>query len=306
MDDRAEIQRHILGLPGDATAGEMKARADALLDWLGSRSVPDSLRPWADAQRDLIREIGESLGDSVAQTPAPRPHAASDPGTARGRRGRGLPSLRTILRSPVTPITLAVVVAVAIVGWVLWGGPASDAGPAASPGQPAGPAQILEAQRARLTELEVAVALDPSDRAALFELGETHIQADDWEGAIFWFSKLLEADPTNVHALVDVGYASMSLGRVIEAEAAFLQALELDPDDARAHYNTGFLMAFAQDTPDVDQAVTHWSEVIRLDPESELAEIAQAHIDESTGLAEPGETGNGKPSGEEPTPEPAP
>lgn len=306
MDDRAEIQRHILGLPGDATADEMKARADALLDWLGSRSVPDSLRPWADAQRDLIREISESLGDPVAQTPASRPHAASGPGTARGRRGRGLPSLRTILRSPVTPITLAVVVAVAIVGWVLWGSPASDAGPAASPGQPAGPAQILEAQRARLTELEVAVALDPSDRAALFELGETHFQAEDWEGAISWFSKLLEVDPTDLHALTDVGTASMNLGRYLDAEEGFLKVLELDPEDAQAHYNVGFLYGFTADEPDVDRAVYHWGEVLRLAPDTEIGENAQVHIDQFAALAESDEAGNDEPAGEGSTPGPTP
>jgi Flp pilus assembly protein TadD len=137
---------------------------------------------------------------------------------------------------------------------------------------------LAEANAALIAQLLVEASQNPDDAEVLFDLGETYFQAGQWQPAIDWFGKLLEIDPSNLHAYTDVGTSHFNLGQYEEAKAAWLDALEIDPDDVQAHYNLGFLYANAEPL-DLVAARQEWQTTVDLAPDSELASIAQAHLD---------------------------
>lgn len=139
--------------------------------------------------------------------------------------------------------------------------------------------QYLASQAQRISELETAIAANPQDVAAIEELADIYMVGQSWGDALSWFNKLLQIEPDNVHALLDTGTSFMNLGYFADAEKLFARVLALTPDNAQARYNAGFLFAFRTDAPDMTKAVEHWREVVRLDPGSMLAQVAQIHLD---------------------------
>ncbi|MBI4201373.1 MAG: tetratricopeptide repeat protein [Chloroflexi bacterium] len=290
---QAEI-RQFLGLPRNASPEEIERRCNALLEWLGSESVPEGVRPWAAARRALIQEIAEGLGitegeatDEEEDDDAEEPVAPAARPRAFARRRRR-PLLRRLLESPLSLAALGVFVGMIVLGGLWWRGiifsKEETVNPPSSEQESFDPQQYLAAQQQRIRELESTLAANPKDTAALFEIAETYIVGESWENAILWFTKLLEVDPSNspdsIHARIDIGTANMSLKKYAEAEAAFTQVLAIDPANAQTHYNMGFLMAFRSDAPNLAGAVKHWQEVIRVAPGTELAQIAQVHLDQ--------------------------
>lgn len=274
-----------LGLPRSASRDEVARRCEELLNWLESDAIPDELRPWTSSQRALVEDLYESLepeeedaGDEVEEVAL----------RLRGgpRSGRKVTAfLSSVAGKPLVLGLLGMAVGAALLTGILWwrgvsfGGGKEDVGASAAQ-DASSPARYLASQQERIAELERAVATNPHDTGALFELGETYMVGQSWEQAILWFERLLAVDPDNLHARTDVGTANMNLGRYSEAEAAFTQVLEAAPDDVQAHYNMGFLSAFRSDAPDLAAAVKHWEEVVRLAPDSPLAEVAQIHLDQ--------------------------
>ncbi|MBI4233918.1 MAG: tetratricopeptide repeat protein [Chloroflexi bacterium] len=281
MEKTLAVHR-ILGLPPKASPEEMERRCETLLDWLESDGVPGELRAWALGQRALIQEIYDGLASSQEGAAQAKPEGVPPPkgGVARPRVGR-TPFLSRLGGKPVTLVFAGVLLGLAGLGILWWKGGLGRGGEEARalPGQETeNPAQFLASRQARIQELEGLVAANPADADALFELGETYVVGQQWEDVIQWFTRLLKVEPSNVHARIDIGTASMNLGRYAEALAAFSQALAMEPDNVQAHYNMGFLVAFRRDSPNPDEAVKHWQDVIRLSPDSDLAEVARVHI----------------------------
>lgn len=284
MDNSKRIRR-LLGLRADASKAEYEKRCEYLMDWLESDDIPDDLVTWASRQADLVHEIYVGLTEPEGQNKAPiLPDAEPATSVKRSVGQRQKPRLSIGLRSGL----LAFVAAVFVLGLVVTGGLwlsgviSSDdqvTTTFANTGNPES-AGFLASRQDRIAELIDVVAVNSHDAEALFELGETHMLGGDWEQATIWFKRLLDVEPTNLHAVLDIGTASMNLSVFSEAETFFTRALTLDPGNTQAHYNMGYLMAFRTDEPRHEEALRHWEEVIRLEPESDLAEIASVHIDE--------------------------
>lgn len=282
-------ERHrILGLPVDAQPEDMERRCEALLEWLDSDAIPEDLRGWASEQVAVVQRIYVSLATS--ETPeraqpadAGSPADAGPRGTKEDAAEAGPSFLGWLLGSWVPLSVMGVFLGLMATGllWMLDVLPPGDDGgsdPAAAAA--ADFTRLAEARQERIDQLEDIVVSDPANVDALFELAETHMTGGDWQEAIDWFTTLLEREPTNLHARTDVGTAHMNLERYAEAKAAFDQVLDIDSDNVQAHYNMGFLSAFRTDQPELEAAVEHWQEVVRLAPESNLAEIARVHIDQ--------------------------
>lgn len=280
MEKKVELHR-FLGMQQNATPEETETHCEALMDWLASSAVPNELQSWASNQRALVQEIYDSIEVAEEGTPAVMPAAVIVASRKRDRSKKSRRSrLPRVLSGPVGLVTASVLVGLVVVGALWWRGIIfGGAGEAQPPSeQTFDPAQYLQSQLGRIQELERAVIANPKDAAALFELGETYITGAAYQQSINWFTKLLEVDPTNTHARMDIGTANMELGRYKEAEATFAQVLQMEPDNAQAHFNTGFLFAFRSDSPDLSMAVKHWQEVVRIAPGTELANVAQVHI----------------------------
>ncbi|MDO8751679.1 MAG: tetratricopeptide repeat protein [Dehalococcoidia bacterium] len=280
MEKKVELHG-FLGLPQNATPEETEAHCEALMDWLASGAVPKELQPWASNQRAVVQEIYDSIEVSEEGTPDEVPAAVIvvSGKRARPKKARRSP-LRRVLMGPVGLVTASILVGLVVVGALWWQGiifgGAGEAQPSAE--ETFDPVQYLQSKQGRIQELERVVAANPKDAAALFELGETYITGAAYEQSINWFTKLLAVEPTNIHARLDIGTSNMELGRYKEAEATYAQVIQLEPDNVQAHFNAGFLFAFRSDSPDLSIAVKHWQEVVRLAPGTDLASVAQAHI----------------------------
>jgi Flp pilus assembly protein TadD len=74
--------------------------------------------------------------------------------------------------------------------------------------------------------------------------------------------------PVNARAHDNLGDALMHLRRYTDAEAAYREAIRLDPDMACAHSDLGYLL---QTTHRYLQAEEEYREALRLDPEDPVA-----------------------------------
>jgi tetratricopeptide (TPR) repeat protein len=137
-------------------------------------------------------------------------------------------------------------------------------------------------------------------------LDEDEGSFDDAEAA---YRRALELDPTLANALTNLGNLMFKRDRLSEAEQLYRRALKIDADQPEAHYNYGFLLyergqvsdaidsferalasdpAFAdahfnlamalQESGLVARAREHWEAYVKLDPESQWAEIARRHL----------------------------
>jgi tetratricopeptide (TPR) repeat protein len=313
----------LLGVSEDVSQDELETRYRDLAEYLSSSAIPSRLQGWARQQAELVdeayailadRERGEAAGEEQETDTEAQPSA----GTA-GKRGRrqperarneqtrfeeepqrdrdgrqssasGVSASLGLFRSQ--PLLVGILIGVALVGAVLLGrygfdGDGEESAVAADQQPEVGASIPLDTER--VAELMAAVEQNPGDAFALFELGESFFQANQWDAAITWFTKLLELDPNNVHAMTDIGTSHFELGRMDEAETTWLAALELAPGDAQVHYNLGFLYANAE-PPEFAAAKQAWERVVQLEPDSDIAQTAQVHLDSLDETLGPGET----------------
>lgn len=284
MEKRTDL-RHFLGLEENTSPDEVGKRCEALLDWLDSTSVPQELRSWASAQRELLQDFyeGLTLDEELIGDESGVEDAALTVEESR-RAGWSVTGLFSWLReNPIALGLLGMAIGAALMSGIFWGVASGGSGEDlndVTTQEATDMQQYLASQQQRIAELEQLVAANPHDVASIEELGETYMVGQDWQRALLWFNRLLDIDPDSIHALTDAGTANMNLGYFDEAETAFLRVLEMAPDNVQAHYNTGFLFAFRTDAPDLIRAISHWEEVVRIDPSSTLAEIAQVHLDQ--------------------------
>lgn len=79
-----------------------------------------------------------------------------------------------------------------------------------------------------------AVAADPEDALAHYNLGRARIERGDRAAAIAAFERALVLDPAYRDAHVNLAFALVESGRLADAEAHFARAVELDPLDLEA------------------------------------------------------------------------
>ena len=85
-----------------------------------------------------------------------------------------------------------------------------------------------------LTDLEDAVARDPSDVGALVALGDAYLGAKRTVDSGFVYSLALKIEPDNVPASIGLGMLLLSAGRPAEAEPLFDHVLAGHPDQPDA------------------------------------------------------------------------
>ncbi len=88
--------------------------------------------------------------------------------------------------------------------------------------------------------LESGVKLDPKRADLLSALGESYFMAGKVEKAIDVFKALIELEPS-ARSYVFMGLSYRHLGRFDEARGYFQQALKLDPHNASALFNLGYV-----------------------------------------------------------------
>jgi Tfp pilus assembly protein PilF len=111
--------------------------------------------------------------------------------------------------------------------------------------------------------LQQAVAIDPSDAAAWYDLGLLESGQGRKPEALAAFAKAAALDPDMADAQNSLGAVQAESGSAAEAEASFRAALRLDPFHADAHANLADLLARRED---LSQAAWHYERAVRLAP----------------------------------------
>jgi tetratricopeptide (TPR) repeat protein len=303
--------RELLGLRPEATDAEARETYRELESFLAQKDVPRRLQSWAARQRAVAaRALATSpaaapvpaaaaAGTTKAAKPKPRPSDLPDlfdedladerpaqrprrvvdgqrpDGKARprGRQRRGLLNWR----SAVLVVVLGIVVAGVLMGTPLLGSLSGTPDSAATTGAAPAPTPV-PLDQARVAALLKVVQANPSDTAALFELGEMNFQAEKWQDSIDWFTKLLAVDPTDNHARTDIGTSNYNLGNYDAALVAWQEVARRDPTDAQVHFNLGFLYLNGPEQS-LDEAIAEWQKVVDIDPNSQIGKTAKTHLD---------------------------
>jgi serine/threonine protein kinase/Tfp pilus assembly protein PilF len=96
-------------------------------------------------------------------------------------------------------------------------------------------------------------------------IGLLNFQTGDYPDAVSEFQRVLGADPQNVDAYINLGYAYDALGRVDEAEQQFRRAATISPRCWRCYNSLGiFLNRHAR----YREAAEAWQQIIELTPDN--------------------------------------
>jgi Flp pilus assembly protein TadD len=74
---------------------------------------------------------------------------------------------------------------------------------------------------------------------------------------------MLEQNPTNAHAHVQLGKALAAIGKNQESIAHLRTAVAIDPNEEEGHYNLGFILMDANPAA----AITEFQQAIRINPD---------------------------------------
>jgi tetratricopeptide (TPR) repeat protein len=97
--------------------------------------------------------------------------------------------------------------------------------------------KVDEESRARAEQqFTAALAENPYDAHAEFELGEIAFLRSRWQDAQQHYARAAQLQPTLVDAQVALGKVLTQLGQPEQATKPLLEAVRLDPDNASAHY----------------------------------------------------------------------
>ncbi|MBI4312870.1 MAG: tetratricopeptide repeat protein [Chloroflexi bacterium] len=145
------------------------------------------------------------------------------------------------------------------------------------PATPTPQAASADAVRTRIAELEKIVASGPGNAEALIELGGLYFQIRLYPRAADTFADALKVAPDNAKVRNDLGSSLLYQGMVGLAKEEYVKAIALDPSLPDPHFNLAVVLSHSA-TPDIAGALAEWREVIRLAPESDLAQTSQEYI----------------------------
>ena len=273
-------------------------------------SAPVGLKAWADEQLaalDIAPETDPADGDAVgveefaddfdeipnnatgesgqdAEQPAGSPAARARPSKPRAKNSAVGGKINLVL---VALLVAAIVIIVQQTG-ITNRESASSQG--AASGMPSGMSTFAQIDQARVDELKAQIDADPSNTAARQQLAELYLDAALYQDAIEQLDQVLQITPDDLDALLAIGVAEFNLSQDEQAEQHWLRATQVAPAQAEPWYNLGFLY-MAQTPPDYEKVEQAWGRVIELDPDSELAATARAHLERARAASPTPSTG---------------
>jgi cytochrome c-type biogenesis protein CcmH/NrfG len=114
---------------------------------------------------------------------------------------------------------------------------------------------------------------DPKNLAAWVELGNLYFDSDQPREAVEAYNKYLAVKPDNPDVRTDLGIMYRKLGDPDRALKEFRAAAQADPKHANSRYNIGIVLL--HDKQDIKGAIKAWEEYVKVDPQSERAKRVQ-------------------------------
>jgi tetratricopeptide (TPR) repeat protein len=118
--------------------------------------------------------------------------------------------------------------------------------------------------------VEQAIAIEPADADYHALLAQLLMHEKDWPGALNAASRGLACDPDSNDCANLRAMALVKLGRKAEANAVIASALARDPENATSHSNLGWTCL---ERHEHGQALEHFREALRIEPNSESARL---------------------------------
>lgn len=183
-----------------------------------------------------------------------------------------------------------------LLGWIIGtqqAGPVQPRRPAAAqepaPAAGAEPArQTPPLDEGRIQALQTIVQNDPRNAEARIQLGNAYFDAERFQDAIRWYTGALELDPKNVNVSTDLGVSYYYTNQPDRALQQFDYSLTIDPSHTKTLLNQGIVRAFGKQ--DLDGASASWQKVVELAPETPEGQAAKRALD-SLKSAHPGGAG---------------
>jgi len=144
--------------------------------------------------------------------------------------------------------------------------------PVAPPPSPS-PAEV----NAKIQALKDIVQKDPKNLSALVELGNLHFDSDQPQEAVEAYSKYLAVKPDNADVRTDMGIMYRKLGDSDRALQEFRKAAQNDAKHVNSRYNIGVVLL--HDKQDIKGAIKAWEDYLRVDSNSERAERVKAQME---------------------------
>lgn len=275
------------GFDPDELAAFLATAPAGLQGWaaeqLAQLPLPDASVPATDDATEPAEEaVGLEAFTEDFEDDAPRPA----PKAAKPRGPRPVAKPKTGV-SRVNLILVALLAAAVVIIIQQLGRPADTTSdptgaaqlPSSHPDISSIPSQLGAPQldQAQVDSLKSQIEANPEDIEARILLGELYLNAGLYQDAIDVIAPVLDIDPTHLDALLALGVAEYNLEQDAAAEAHWLRAAEVAPEQPAPWYNLGFLY-MSLTPPEYDKAEDAWTKVIELAPGTELAENAQAHL----------------------------
>jgi len=143
---------------------------------------------------------------------------------------------------------------------------------------------------ARVQQLTTILNSDPKNSGAAVQLGNTYFDAERYPDAIKWYEQALKIDPKNADASTDLGVSYYYTNRPDEALKQFENSLRIDPKHTKTLLNQGIVLAFGKQ--DLNAAAAAWQRVVDLAPNSPEAQAAQRGL-EGIAASRAGRSGGG-------------
>ena len=184
-----------------------------------------------------------------------------------------------------------------ILGWVIGTQqarrPAAVASAPPASAQPAAgataPQQAPRLDEGRVQALNTILQSDPKNVNATIQLGNVYFDAERWDDAAKWYEKALELDPKNADASTDLGVSYYYSNKPDQALAQFEKSLAMSPTHTKTLLNKGIVLAFGKQ--DLKAAATEWQRVVELAPDSPEGQAARRALEGiASAHANPGST----------------
>jgi len=129
----------------------------------------------------------------------------------------------------------------------------------------------------KINALRGIVEKDPKNLPAWVELGNLYFDTNQPKEAIEAYSHYLSLKPDNPDVRTDMGIMYRVLGDFDRAIEEFKKAAQSDSKHVNSRYNIGIVLL--HDKQDIRGAVKAWEEYLKVDPKSEKAERVRAQME---------------------------
>lgn len=165
----------------------------------------------------------------------------------------------------------------------------SQSGPASAPPPAAMTEQGKQTEiRNRIAGIEKMLEVNPGNLEALIQLGNDYFDTGNFEKAVGAYRKALAIDPRNTDVIVDMAIGYRRLGQPQEAAGHLKSALEIDANQAVALFNLGLIQR--DDLKDYPAALDAWERFLKIAADSPHAVMVGPWVKklrEQTGVATP-------------------